>query len=122
MVFSFRGKGRDDGGTDDRANDVDDGQDVISTAYEGGARPDADKHLKRLRDQHRYDPFMQVEKLDAIDVALETGDAEKETVVETALIEEDSPYVEVRAAVSPNLPACASGTTLPWSRSSLVNP
>ena len=60
----------------------------------------ADSHMKRLRDQHRFDPYMDIEKLDAMDAAIETGNLEKEAAVENSLIAENSPYAEVRTAVS----------------------
>jgi OPT family oligopeptide transporter len=38
-------------------------------------------------------------ELDTVNAALDSGDVEKEVAVEHALLEEDSPYPEVRAAV-----------------------
>jgi len=60
----------------------------------------ADSHMKKLRDQHRFDPFMDIEKLNAMDTAIASGDLEKEAAVENSLIAENSPYAEVRTAVS----------------------
>ncbi|KAH8659933.1 Tetrapeptide transporter, OPT1/isp4 [Xylariales sp. PMI_506] len=77
---------------------------VVSDPTSPAARDDAqeaEKHLKRLRAQHRFDPFMDLEKLDAIDSAIETGNAEKEMATEDSLIGENSPYAEVRTAVVP---------------------
>lgn len=56
--------------------------------------------LKKFKQLHKWDPFMDIGKLDAADEVLRTGDLEKEAAVETSLLEEDSPYPEVRASVS----------------------
>lgn len=91
MGFSWRGRSE--------ARPVEPVDSAEATGYEvGGA--DADLHMKRLKDQHRFDPFMDISKLDAIDNVIESGDVEKEAVVEEQLIGEDSPYAEVRASVS----------------------
>lgn len=60
----------------------------------------ADFHLRRMKDQHRWDPFMDHEKIDAVDSAIASGDPEKEAAVEVSILEEDSPYLEVRSSVS----------------------
>ncbi|KAH8896754.1 OPT family small oligopeptide transporter [Thozetella sp. PMI_491] len=75
---------------------------ATSTGFEDEDAPvgNADEHIRRLRDQHRFDPFMDDEKLDAVDNAINFGDAEKEAVVESSLIGENSPYAEVRNSVS----------------------
>lgn len=99
----FKRKGKTEADTDVVA--------VQSSGYEaegegGTATPPetvlrhADAHMKRLKDQHRFDPYMEIEKLDAMDSAIASGDAEKEAAIETSLVLEDSPYAEVRAAVS----------------------
>ena len=69
-------------------------------AIVSGNIQDADTHIKKLRDQHRFDPYMDIEKLDAMDTAIASGDLEKEAAIETSLIAENSPYAEVRTAVS----------------------
>ncbi|KAH6658562.1 Tetrapeptide transporter, OPT1/isp4 [Truncatella angustata] len=61
----------------------------------------ANVHLKRVKEQHKWDPFMDYDKIDAVDAALASGDAEKGAAVEVTLLQEDSPYMEVRAAVAP---------------------
>lgn len=61
---------------------------------------DASAELRNFRKQHKWDPFLEVEKLDNIDNALQSGDVEKQAAVDESLIQEDSPYPEVRAAVS----------------------
>lgn len=60
---------------------------------------DPDKELRRFRKQHKWDPFLDVDKLDNIDDALASGDAEKEAAIDESLIQEDSPYPEVRSSV-----------------------
>lgn len=59
-----------------------------------------DRELRRFRMQHKWDPFLDNEKLDNIDDALASGDAEKEAAIDESLIQEDSPYPEVRSSVS----------------------
>jgi OPT family small oligopeptide transporter len=62
---------------------------------------DADAELRNFRQQHRWDPFLDIEKLDNIDAAISSGDVEKEAAIDESLIQEDSPYPEVRVAVPP---------------------
>lgn len=76
------------------------------------ASPDAIGTLRRFSKDHELDPNLPTEKLDAAaDVieAAEVGNAEKGKEVERDLMEENSPYAEVRAAVratdDPSLPA-----------------
>lgn len=52
---------------------------------------------------------MDIQKLNAIDQAIVSGDLEKEGAAEDHLIGEDSPYAEVRAAVCLDL--CSSSRT-----------
>lgn len=94
MVFtSWRSKGAAEG----QPTEVT--ESAVTSAYEADG-VNQDIHMKRLKAQHRFDPFMDIAKLDAIDDAINSGDLEKEAAVEHHLIEEDSPYAEVRAAVS----------------------
>ncbi|KAH8895289.1 Tetrapeptide transporter, OPT1/isp4 [Thozetella sp. PMI_491] len=94
-TFSFRGK-KSEPVTGETET-------AVTSGYEGyddnGAN--ADVHLKKVKEQHLWDPFMDLDKLDAIDNAVEGGDIEKEAAVEQSLLLEDSPYMEVRAAVKP---------------------
>lgn len=54
--------------------------------------------LSRIQHDHRWDPNLPQDKLDAIQKAVQDGDPEE--IAETnALFAEDSPYEEVRAAV-----------------------
>jgi hypothetical protein len=95
MGFSFRRKDGESHAQSDEPEVT-----VVSSGTDNHALEHADLHIRRLKDQHRFDPFLQEEKIDAIDAAIETGNAEKETAVEASLIGENSPYAEVRAAVS----------------------
>ncbi|KAG6026942.1 hypothetical protein E4U40_001815 [Claviceps sp. LM458 group G5] len=61
----------------------------------------AERELRRFRRQHKWDPFLDVEKLDNIDDALASGNTEKEIAIDESLIQEDSPYPEVRSSVPP---------------------
>lgn len=86
---------------------------VHTTALEGSDTlgedvSHADVHLRRVKDQHQWDPFMDYDKIDAVDAALATGDVEKEAAVEHSILQEDSPYLEVRSSVSPFYSAFAA--------------
>ncbi|PWN48303.1 small oligopeptide transporter [Violaceomyces palustris] len=68
-----------------------------------------ENHLKHDYIDHRLnDPNMETERIDSVEAALEKGDYKAEVKLEEEL-EEDSPYAEVRAAVSniddPSMPA-----------------
>jgi hypothetical protein len=65
-----------------------------------GTASEAAQDLRAFRRQHKWDPFLDNEKLDTIDDALNSDNAEKQAVVDETLIQEDSPYPEVRASVS----------------------
>ncbi|KAG8415522.1 hypothetical protein J3458_009364 [Metarhizium acridum] len=60
-----------------------------------------ENELRRFRRQHQWDPFLDIDKLDNIDDALASGNAEKEAAIDESLIQEDSPYPEVRNSVPP---------------------
>ncbi|KAK5998758.1 Sexual differentiation process protein isp4 [Cladobotryum mycophilum] len=60
-----------------------------------------ESELRNFRKQHRWDPFLDIDKLDNIDEALASGNAEKEAAIDESLIQEDSPYPEVRQSVPP---------------------
>lgn len=59
----------------------------------------AKEELQNFRKQHKWDPFLDNEKLDTIESALHSDNAEKALAVDEALIQEDSPYPEVRSSV-----------------------
>lgn len=67
-----------------------------TTGSEVSEQPD----LRRFKKQHQWDPFLDHDKLQAIDEGLETGDAEKQQAIEQSIIDDDSPYPEVRSSVS----------------------
>lgn len=58
-----------------------------------------ERELRNFRKQHTWDPFLDIDKLDNIDDALASGNAEKEAAIDESLIQEDSPYPEVRSSV-----------------------
>lgn len=93
---SWRGKGA----PEDQTTEV--AETAVTSSFEAEETQDnesQDLHIRRLKDQHRFDPFMDIAKLDAIDDAIDSGDLEKEGNLEHNLIGENSPYAEVRAAV-----------------------
>lgn len=93
MGFSFRGKTSTTPAEDEA---VTSGAQVVEINGQE-LHPEAD--LKKFKRLHKWDPFLDVEKLEAVDDVLATGDIEKEAAVEGSLLVEDSPYPEVRAAV-----------------------
>lgn len=97
MGFSFRGK------PSGHPVALSEAEAAASGSDNSQGTPEAD--LKKFRKLHTFDPYLDVDKLEAVDDVLETGDIEKEAVVEEQLLAEDSPYPEVRASVSdlPNI-------------------
>jgi hypothetical protein len=71
--------------------------DAVSTGSDTANRRAED--LKKFQKQHKWDPFLDIDKLEIIEQAVLSGDIEKEAVVEESLLENDSPYLEVRASV-----------------------
>lgn len=59
---------------------------------------EATKDLQNVKHAHQFDPNIPQEQLDFLDKALQDGDVDKIIEAET-FFSEDSPYVEVRAAV-----------------------
>ncbi|KAF3064003.1 Sexual differentiation process protein isp4 [Daldinia childiae] len=55
--------------------------------------------LKGFEEQHKLDPNLPIEELNEVGTAIASGDVEKGAEIETTLLEENSPYPEVRAAV-----------------------
>lgn len=88
----FRGKGSDQPVTVTEADGSSSAIDINTT------NPEAD--LKKFRKLHTFDPYLDIDKLEAVDNVLDTGDLEKEAAVEEQLLIEDSPYPEVRSSVS----------------------
>lgn len=95
MGFSWRGKSS--------ARSVADSDAAASTgaSYEiNGETVNPVADLKKFQRLHKWDPYLDNDKLNSVDQVLEVGDLEKEAAVESSLLVEDSPYAEVRAAVS----------------------
>ncbi|CAN8105626.1 unnamed protein product [Discula destructiva] len=110
MGFSFRKKASSRPVYEGEATGVD----SSPAASLNIVNPEAD--LKKFQKLHKWDPFMEIEKLDAANEVLRTGDLEKEAAVEVSLLAEDSPYAEVRAAVKPfDDPDTPVNTVRAWS-------
>jgi len=76
----------------------------VSTGVESNvfdnANPDlVQRDLRAFKIASKWDPNMPQETIATLDNALDSDDLEKKAAVEHALLEEDSPYPEVRAAV-----------------------
>lgn len=67
-----------------------------TTAIDASA---AVEELKKFEKLHKWDPNLPQAELDEVHAVLAGGDIEDGVAVEQALLEEDSPYPEVRAAV-----------------------
>ncbi|KAI0007044.1 small oligopeptide transporter [Xylariaceae sp. FL0662B] len=90
MVFNFRKRGVTEKVTPD------------ITPSNDGANSTGDNALDTLKNfeqQHILDPNLPVEDLNDVDAALASGNVEKGMQVEASLLEDNSPYPEVRAAV-----------------------
>ncbi|KJZ75800.1 hypothetical protein HIM_04957 [Hirsutella minnesotensis 3608] len=57
------------------------------------------KHLQQFEKAHKLDPNLPIDELNDVDAAIATGNAEKGIEIEHALMEDNSPYPEVRAVV-----------------------
>ncbi|KAI1779413.1 small oligopeptide transporter [Hypoxylon cercidicola] len=90
MVFSFRKRA------------VTEGVSPASTSSREAAEATGAEPLdtlKNFEEQHKLDPNLPIEELRNVDTVLATGDAEKGVQIEATLLEENSPYPEVSAAV-----------------------
>ncbi|KAI0458547.1 OPT family small oligopeptide transporter [Xylaria acuta] len=67
-----------------------------ASSSEGIETPDT---LKRFGHQHHFDPNLPTDEIELMDVSLVRSDAEKGVNVEANVVEDDSSYPEVRAAV-----------------------
>ncbi|TRX98507.1 hypothetical protein FHL15_000581 [Xylaria flabelliformis] len=67
-----------------------------ASSSEGVETPDT---LKRFEHQPHFDPNLPTDEIELMDASLTRSDAEKSVNVETNVIEDDSQYSEVRAAV-----------------------
>lgn len=56
--------------------------------------------LEKFQKAHKWDLYMDTDRLDIVDAVVASGDVEKEAALEESLLEEDSPYSEVRISVS----------------------
>ncbi|KAI1755875.1 OPT family small oligopeptide transporter [Xylaria castorea] len=67
-----------------------------ASSSEGIETPDT---LKRFEHQHHFDPNLPTDEIELMDASLTRSDAEKSVNVEANVVEDDSQYPEVRAAV-----------------------
>jgi hypothetical protein len=58
------------------------------------------EELEKFQKAHKWDLYIDSERLDTVDAVVASGDIEKEAALEESLLEEDSPYQEVRISVS----------------------
>lgn len=65
----------------------------------GHDRLDRLKSLQQFEKSYKFDPNLPIDELTDVDAAIATGNAEKGIEIEHALMEDNSPYPEVRAVV-----------------------
>jgi hypothetical protein len=82
--------------SEDEKNATADAEAIVASGYNP---EDAITQLKKFEKLHRWDLHLPQSQIEGVSAAIESGDIEKEVAIEHALLEEDSPYPEVRAAV-----------------------
>lgn len=55
--------------------------------------------LKRFEKMHHLDPNLPIDELNEVDAILHAGNAEKGVAIEQYLVEDNSPYPEVRSLI-----------------------
>lgn len=55
--------------------------------------------LEKFRKLHKWDLYLDVDQLNVVDEVIASGDVEKEAALERSVLEDNSPYAEVRASV-----------------------
>jgi len=73
---------------------------VTSGSDGGDAVASGQDQLKKFAKTHQWDYNLDYDAIDAVNKIVDSGDAEKEANYEHGLLEEDSPYFEVRAGMS----------------------
>ncbi|KAI3320748.1 OPT family small oligopeptide transporter [Xylariaceae sp. AK1471] len=71
----------------------------VTPEMSSSERVEAIGALKHFEHQHHLDPNLPADEIEIVNAALAIGDTEKALEIEVALVEDDSPYPEVRAAV-----------------------
>ncbi|KAH6664850.1 putative sexual differentiation process protein isp4 [Halenospora varia] len=74
----------------------------------------AEAELEAFQVEHKWDPNIPQESIDKVQEALKEHDVEKTVAIEVNLLEEDSPYPEVRAAVRNYDEECPANTLRAW--------
>lgn len=72
---------------------------VTSGVSIGDDVDDQAANLQKFQKMHKWDLFMDADQLDTVDNVLASGDIEKEAALEQSILEENSPYSEVRSSV-----------------------
>jgi hypothetical protein len=90
MVFNFRKRGSQEEIMPIPA----DGIDAEASGIE------AMNTLAAFEKAHKLDPNLPIDELNEVDAALATGNAEKGLEIEHALMEDNSPYPEVRSRMA----------------------
>jgi len=106
MVFGMRKRGAEPAVTEP-AGSPNPAQDAIEAAAGQSRGVDADgfnveagvDQLRKFKAAHQWDYNLDVDQIEGMNNAVDSGDVEKEANFEHILLEEDSPYFEVRAAV-----------------------
>lgn len=102
MVFGFNKKAHEAGVvevTDTNISNEDNLEASHAIQASGIEVQESVQNLKKFKKLHKWDPNLPIEQYDNVTAVLDTGDIEKEVAIEQALLEENSPYPEVAAAV-----------------------
>ncbi|KAI1170423.1 OPT family small oligopeptide transporter [Nemania sp. FL0916] len=70
--------------------------------------------LKRFQHRHHFDPNLPTDEIELVDKALTSRSFEKDAGVNAALVEDDSPYAEVRAVVPSHDADLPANTIRAW--------
>ena len=73
---------------------------VTSGVSLGDDVDDQAQNLVKFQKLHKWDLYMDADQLNTVDNVLASGDIEKEAALEQSILEENSPYSEVRSSVS----------------------
>ncbi|KAG9247991.1 OPT oligopeptide transporter protein-domain-containing protein [Calycina marina] len=72
---------------------------ITSGVSVGDDTDDQALNLQKFQKMHKWDLYMDADQLNTVDNVLASGDIEKEAALEQSILEENSPYSEVRASV-----------------------
>lgn len=99
MVLGFRKRGDEPSVTEATPVETDTGR---ATGVENSESLNVEENvdqLKKFKKTHQWDYNLDYDQIDTVNRVLESDDVEKKAHLEQSLLEENSPYFEVRASV-----------------------